>query len=451
MATGVVKGVKARLDLKKIEQENIVEVIATVTTKDGPLKDVRLVFFLNSKPLVDETKETNPFGEIAITFDKPGDPGNYEVRVSAVDGDLKEGVSFTIKKPREQTEKEKEKVCLRDQLEIAKLKKELEETQKRPQEKALTPEQQEVLAFEHQVKIAKLRRDLEETTRRPQEPEILPDNFDAHEVGAPGSPKFIVSVFAAGKDGKRKGCRGRIKIAELETGREFIFFSDDQGDVTYPSPSDPPLTQTEDRTYHVRVSGVEREETFKKEAPPRYGPAHMGRVAFCWLILFGWFVFHYSVVGVGESHAEKEMRAYQEYQQMNESDRFFFEERMRLLGKQLPAKPPIITTRPKEFFPFENGAWWLWFGWCGLYTFASMWKAMSRAWTRVQRIATERRAGTPEYLGRQNPQNQSGKETDRDSSTKTNSAWKRTLKDVWQEIVADLTSHEIRQRILGRR
>ncbi|MBI3420544.1 MAG: hypothetical protein HY006_00590, partial [Candidatus Sungbacteria bacterium] len=176
MATGTVRGVKARLDLKKIEQEEKIEVIATVTGKDGPLKEIGLVFFLNVNP-ISEIEETNPFGRASLTFEKP-DPGNYEITAQATEGDLRESISLVVKKQREQTEEEKVEATLQHQLKIAQLQRELEETIKRP----------------------------------PPEPELLPDWFDGHEVGAPGRPKFIVSVYTTGKDGKRRGCKGRVKI-----------------------------------------------------------------------------------------------------------------------------------------------------------------------------------------------------------------------------------------------
>lgn len=95
MATGIIKGMKAKLELEKIEQKDEIQIIAFVTTKDGPLKEVRLGLFLNDAPLVDTIKETDPFGRVSITFGKPA-PGNYKVTAQAVEGDLKETISFTI-------------------------------------------------------------------------------------------------------------------------------------------------------------------------------------------------------------------------------------------------------------------------------------------------------------------------------------------------------------------
>lgn len=415
MATGTVRGMKARLDLKKIEQEDTIEVIAVVTTKDGPLKEVQLVFSLNAY-LIGEMQETDPFGRVAIAIDKPLASGNYEVFVQAIDGDLKESVGFAVKKPRKQTEEEKEEFFLQHQLNVAKLHRELEEAKKRPEEKTLTPE-----------------------------PELLPDWFDGHEVGAPGRPKFVVSVYTTGKDGKRRGCRGRVKVVEKETGKEFIFYADEHGDATYPGPNDPPIIQQEDCAYLMRVGGVEREEMFKKEAPPRYKPAHLGRVAFCWFILMIWVIVHFSVVGVGESAAEKKIRAYQEYQAMNEQDRFYYEETRRLLGKPLPQRPSIMIAEPQELFPFESTAWWLWLGWCMAYTLINFLKMFSRAWTRVQRTISERRAGVPEYLGRPQSQGQGNQQTQATPSEP--SYWRGTWRELWKEFIAEFAVHEVRRRI----
>jgi hypothetical protein len=95
MATGIVKGVKARLDLEKIEQKDETQIIASITTKDGPLKEVRLIFLLNNRP-VGDIQETNPVGRASVTLEK-SEPGNYQVTVQALDGDLRETISFTTK------------------------------------------------------------------------------------------------------------------------------------------------------------------------------------------------------------------------------------------------------------------------------------------------------------------------------------------------------------------
>lgn len=96
MATGMVRGEKVKLDLEKIEKKDEIEIIAVVTGKNGPVRDVRLAFFLNNRP-VDEPQDTDPFGRIAVTLSSPV-PGEYKFMAQALDGDLNAIIPISIKK-----------------------------------------------------------------------------------------------------------------------------------------------------------------------------------------------------------------------------------------------------------------------------------------------------------------------------------------------------------------
>ena len=99
MATGTIRGEKVRLDLEKIEKKDEMEIIAVVTGKNGPVRDVRLAFFLNNHP-VEEPQNTDPFGRVAVTFSNPV-PGEHKFMAQALDGDLSATTVISVKKPQE--------------------------------------------------------------------------------------------------------------------------------------------------------------------------------------------------------------------------------------------------------------------------------------------------------------------------------------------------------------
>lgn len=99
MATGTIRGEKVRLDLEKIEKKDEIEIIAVITGKNGPVRDVRLAFFLNNRP-VGEPQDTDPFGRIAVTISNPA-PGEHKFMAQALDGDLSATATISVKKPQE--------------------------------------------------------------------------------------------------------------------------------------------------------------------------------------------------------------------------------------------------------------------------------------------------------------------------------------------------------------
>lgn len=401
MATGTVRGVKAKIDLDKIEQEDAVEIIATITNKDGPLKEIGLVFFLNIQP-ISEIKETDPLGRASVTLEKPA-PGNYKITAQTIEGDLRESISLIIKKQREQTEEEKTEASLQHQLKIAKLSRELEETKKRPEEKTPTPEQQQTAALEHRVKVAKLVRELEETQKRVVPPLIIPDDFDARVIGERGKPIFIVDTFVKNKG----GCKGEVTILEDETGRNWTFPTNDDGKGTYRGPSDSPILHVKDRTYIVRVAHVHKEEKFPLEGPPPRLLIPWWLLLTCWVFIWGWFLIDYKMFGLQNPAALS--AEYRVYARMTGDEKFYYERWHHLRDIPLPQLPTAEQLRMES--------WYGWIGWrqwfkgflvgMGVVVLAMLNRIM-RAWSRAQQRVWERREGVSIPIGsEQTPQRQS--------------------------------------------